>query len=57
MEVIRNNNGSTTFDLRLQLAREAFWTTAGYENSIVGYLSISLVNPEKVKAEYNLTEE
>jgi phosphoribosylaminoimidazolecarboxamide formyltransferase/IMP cyclohydrolase len=57
MEVIRNNNGSTTFDLRLQLAREAFGTTAGYENSIVGYLSISLVNPEKVKAEYNFTKE
>lgn len=57
MEVIRNNKGSTTFDLRLQLAREAFGITAGYENSIVGYLSISLVNPEKVREEYNLTEE
>lgn len=57
MEVIRNNKGSTTFDLRLQLAREAFGTTAGYENSIVGYLSKSLVTPEKVRAEYNFTKE
>lgn len=57
MEVIRNNKGSTTFDLRLQLAREAFKTTAGYENSIVGYLSKPTVTPEKVRAEYNFTEE
>ncbi len=57
MEVIRNNKGSTTFDLRLQLAREAFKITAKYENSIVGYLSKPAVTPEKVRAEYNFTEE
>jgi len=57
MEVIRNNNGSTTFDLRLQLAREAFETTAAYERSIVKHLYKSLLIPEEVKAEYNFTEE
>ena len=57
MEVIKNNNGSTTFDLRLQLAREAFETTAAYEKSIVRHLSKSLLIPEEVRAEYNFTEE
>ena len=57
MEVIKNNKGSTTFDLRLQLAREAFGTTAAYEKSIVRHLSKSLLIPEEVRAEYNFTEE
>ncbi len=52
MEVIRGSGGSTTFDLRLQLAKEAFGTTAGYENSIVGYLSKPQLTPEKVRAQY-----
>ena len=56
MEVIRNNEGSTTFDLRLQLAIEAFGTTAAYENSIIGYLSEPSVTPERVRAEYKFSE-
>lgn len=56
MEVIKSTGGSTTFDLRLQLAREAFGTTAGYENSIVEYLSRPQVTSEKVRAGYNFTE-
>lgn len=57
MEVIRNNKGSTTFDLRLQLAREAFETTAAYERSIVKHLYKSLLIPEEVRAEYNFIKE
>jgi len=56
MEVIRASGGSTTFDLRLQLAKEAFGTTAGYENSIARYLSRPQLAPEKVRTEYNFRE-
>ena len=56
IEVIRNNNGSTTFDLRLELAREAFKTTAEYENSITMYLSKLKLTPEEVRKEYNFKD-
>lgn len=57
MEVIRATKGSTTFDLRLQLAREAFGITAEYEASISRYLSDEQKIPEKVKGEYTFVEE
>lgn len=53
IEIIKKNDGSTTFDLRFQLAREAFETIARYENSIVEYLSRPSLTPEKVKAKYD----
>jgi len=57
MEVIKATRGSTTFDLRLQLAREAFETIVGYENSIAGYLSEASATPEKIRREYTFVEE
>ncbi len=56
IEVIKNNDSSTTFDIRLQLAKEAFKTTAEYENSITLYLSKPESSLENVRKEYNFVE-
>lgn len=56
IEVIKNNDSSTTFDLRLQLAKEAFKTTAEYENSITLYLSKPESSLENVRKEYKFVE-
>ena len=57
MEALKTNDGSTTFDLRLKLAKQAFGTTASYDNSIVGYLSGPSTAPDKVRKEYNFIEQ
>lgn len=56
IQLIRDNEGSTTFDLRLQLAREAFKITENYDKAINKYLSKPESSPENVRKEYKFVK-
>ncbi len=57
IQSIRDNDGKTDFDLRFQLAKEAFNLTENYDKAINRYLSKPETSLENVRKEYIFTEE
>ena len=54
--ILKEYNGSTTFDSRLELATHAFRTTAEYEKTISNYLSDASTKPKKVREQYKFSK-
>lgn len=57
MEMLRANKGSTTFDSRFWLAKEAFSETNRYDQSIVAYLCDPNVTMERVRRPYKFKDQ
>ena len=55
LQEIRHNNGSTSFNQRLALAKKVFEQTWKYDNNIANYFSVE-GNPEKVRSRYNFNK-
>lgn len=53
---INDNDGCTTFDMRLELAKKVFAITGAYDTAINNFMERQLTHPEKIRGEYNLTE-
>lgn len=57
LDHIKDNNGSTSFDQRFQLAKKVFWVTARYDGKIADYFSGHTLELEKVRELYAFNEE
>jgi len=53
---LEKNKGSTSFDVRFELAHKAFQTTAKYDSIITNYINKQLQKKDQIKKQYNFVK-